>query len=365
MKANGRLYLLREAALLLAFAYVVLLGGGFPALIDIRLQTFSMVLGAAVFGGWLLQRVISKARLPSSGLELALLLFIGSQFIAVIFSEDIRGSIPYSITWLVSGLALYLVLDLLRAGWPAELFEKCLLIAGSISMGFALFQWAGLYFSWRETVAGLEFAPSFQQRISGILGDPNLLAAFTNLLVPLAAARALVSGMASRIFLFALALVGLIVVLLTDSRGGLLGLGMGMVILGALWVSIVSENARRQALRVWGFLLARKTLLLLLSVAALAALAVVAWRQLGFQGDATHAPALTARNIYWQAAVNAVVTDPLTGVGPGFYPVELMQIWSSPPARPYLHAHSVPFQVAAESGLLGLAAFVFLAAAIG
>ncbi|MEX1143534.1 MAG: O-antigen ligase family protein [Anaerolineales bacterium] len=365
MKANGRLYLWREAGLLLAFAYVVLLGGGFPALIDIRLQTFSMVLAAAVFGGWLLRRLINKARLPSSGLELAFLLFIGSQLIAVIFSEDIRRSIPHSIPWLVYALVFYLVLDLLRAGWPAELFEKCLLIAGTIVIGFALFQWAGLYFAWQETVAGLEFAPGFQQRISGILGDPNLLAAFTNLLIPLAVARAIVSGKASRIVLFGLALAGLIVLLLTDSRGGLLGLGMGLLILVALWVSIVSENARRQAREIWDFLLTRKILLLLLSVAALAALALVAWRQLSFQGDATHAPALSARNIYWQAAANAVVTDPLTGAGPGLFPVELMQIWSTPPARPYLHAHSLPFQIASESGLLGLAAFGFLAATIG
>jgi tetratricopeptide (TPR) repeat protein len=93
-----------------------------------------------------------------------------------------------------------------------------------------------------------------------------------------------------------------------------------------------------------------------LAFAAIGAVALFAWQQLTFEGDTTHGPALTARDVYWEAAMNALASDPLTGAGPNMYPVHLMEIWSTPPARPYLHAHSAPFQVAAESGLLGLAA---------
>ena len=365
MKPATLTYLWREMALLSLFAYVVLLGGGFAALIDIRLQAFSLILASGVFGAWLLHSLLKKERLHRSGLELALLLFIGSQIIAVLFSEDPRRSLPHSITWLVYVLALYLVLDLLRKGWPAELIEKCLLIAGAMVIGFGLVELAGVYFSWRAAVAGLEFAPTFQQRISGFLGDPNLLAAFTNLIIPLAVARALVSGKLSRTLLFGLALAGVIVLFFADSRGGFLSFGTAMVILAALWITVVSAGGKRQALKLWKYVSARKTMFFLLAVAAIAAAGILAWQVFSFQGDTTHAPALTARNIYWQAAGNAVVEDPLTGVGPGLYPVTLMQIWSTPPARPYLHAHSLPFQIAAESGLLGLVALGFLAAAIG
>ena len=284
MKPATLTYLWREMALLSLFAYVVLLGGGFAALIDIRLQAFSLILASGVFGAWLLHSLLKKERLHRSGLELALLLFIGSQIIAVLFSEDPRRSLPHSITWLVYVLALYLVLDLLRKGWPAELIEKCLLIAGAMVIGFGLVELAGVYFSWRAAVAGLEFAPTFQQRISGFLGDPNLLAAFTNLIIPLAVARALVSGKLSRTLLFGLALAGVIVLFFADSRGGFLSFGTAMVILAALWITVVSAGGKRQALKLWKYVSARKTMFFLLAVAAIAAAGILAWQVGGGTG---------------------------------------------------------------------------------
>lgn len=347
------------------FAYVLLFGGGFPALVDFRLQLFSSILAVTVLGGWLVLRIARGERLPSAGIELALFLFVLSQFVAVMFSGDPRRSLPHAITWLVYVLAFFYALDLLRRGWQAELFEKCLLIVGAIGVAFALLELGRFYFSWLDVTAGLEFAPSFQQRISGILGDPNLLAAFTNLLIPLAVARAIVSRKGAGWLLSGFIFASLVVVYLTDSRGGFLGLAASLTSLFLFWILVVSDGAKKRVRHAWNYLWERKWALCLLGGLLLLVIAFVAWRMFSFEGDTTHAPALEARDIYWQAAANAFGKDPLTGEGPGMYPVYLMQIWSTPPARPYLHAHSFPFQVAAESGLLGLGALAFLVVAIG
>ncbi|MEX2161081.1 MAG: O-antigen ligase family protein [Anaerolineales bacterium] len=365
MKPTTWKYLGQEAALLLLFAYVLLFGGGFPALVDFRLQLFSTLLAIAVLGGWLVARVLSKGRLIASGIEAALFLFVLAQFVAVILSEDPRRSLPHAVTWLTYLLIFMFVVDLLRRGWPAELVEKCLLIAGALSLAFAALELGSLYLSWKEVIAGLEFAPTFQQRLTGILGDPNLLAAFVNLLIPLALARALVAGKAARGLLLGFIAVALAVVYFTDSRGGLLGLGTGLAALAVLWVLVVSEPAKRKVRKAWVVLRSKRWLLAALAGGLLLVVGFVAWRTISFQGDTTHAPALEARDIYWQAAGNAFLKDPMTGAGPGMYPVYLMQIWSTPPARPYLHAHSFPFQVAAESGLIGIGALMFLFLMIG
>lgn len=365
MKASNLTYLLREAALILLFAYVLLLGGGFPALVDFRLHLFSTVIAALVLGGWLLVRMLGRQRLPVSGLEWALLFFVASQMVAAVFSEDLRRSLPSVVMWLAYAAIFYFALDLLRRGWPGELMEKCLLLVGALVQGFALFELGTLFTEWSRFAPGLEYAPPFQQRISGVLGDPNLLAAFTNLLIPLAAARALASTRVTRWVWLVFALAGVVVVYFTDSRGGLIGLGAGILALAVFWVASVSKPARQRALAAWDFFWARKLVLALIAAVVLVGVALVAWRFVSFEGDTTHAPALEARDVYWQAAMNAVGEDPLTGAGPGMYPVQLMAIWSTPPARPYLHAHSALFQVAAESGVLGLAALGYLIFAVG
>lgn len=353
-------FLWRQSALLLLCAYVMLLGGGFAALVDFRLQFISTVVAGLVLGGWLLTRIGTPSLLPTTGVEWGWLAFVAAQFVTVAFSEDPRRSLPAAITWLAYGIIFYFVVDLLRRGWHIDLFAKSLLIAGGVSVAFALYELISLFLSWQQATAGLEFVPSFQQRISGILGDPNLLAASTNLLIPLILAMLLLYKGAWRYLLAVFLAAAMVVVYFTDSRGGLLGFSAGLTFFAILWMGIVSAAAKRRVLAAWQFLWQRKMLLGLLAGLVIAALAFVAWQQLSFTGDTTHGPVATARDIYWDAAINAISKDPLTGAGPNMYPSYLMQIWSMPPARPYLHAHSFPFQVAAESGILGLVGLVVL-----
>jgi putative inorganic carbon (HCO3(-)) transporter len=354
-------YIAREAFLLVVCAYVILFGGGFNALVDFRIQAATTIIAIAVFGIWIARRIFTKSILAASGIDLAILLFLASQFIAVAFSEDPRRSLPHAIVWLVYVLVFYFTLDILRRGWPRELIAKCLLIVAALVLAFSLVNLFQLYLEWRAFSANLEFVPSFQQRLSSILGDPNLLAAFTNLIFPLGLASLLLSkNWITRVALMIYLAVSLLVLYFTDSRGGLLGLGATVTIFVVLWVLIISERAKTIVRNGAEWLWQRKIVLIFLALFLLTIFGFVASRFLAFEGSATHAPVADARGIFWQAAIDAVKVDPVTGAGPGMYPIYLMKVWSIPPLRPFLHAHGFPFQMAAESGFMGLAAFFVL-----
>jgi len=354
-------YLAQEAFLLLMFAYVFLLGGGFSALVDFKLQAFSTALAIIVLGGWLFLRIFGKQGLPASAIDWALVLFLLSQVIATAFSEDPRRSLDHLALWLAYVFGFYFVLDLLGRGWRQNLFVKSILIMGAVVLVFAAVDLRQLYLEWRRLITGLEFYPGFQQRLSTILGDPNLLAALVNLLIPLALASFFV--LKSKVAKGSLAVylgLSLVILVFTDSRGGLLGLGTSLLVFSVLWILLVSESAKETARSLARWLWGRKFLLLGVIAALITAITFVAWLFLSFEGSTTHAPVAEARDIFWDAAIDAVKADPLTGAGPGMYPIYLMKIWSIPPARPFLHAHSFPFQVAAESGLVGVVALAVL-----
>jgi O-Antigen ligase len=73
----------------------------------------------------------------------------------------------------------------------------------------------------------------------------------------------------------------------------------------------------------------------------------------------------SGRSQYWEAAIDAFASDPITGVGAGNYTL----YWNAHPeiARPLLNAHSLYLETLAELGILGLALVVgfFAAAAFG
>jgi len=354
-------YLGREAALVLLWAYVILVAGGVSGLVDYGVKAVSLGVGVVVLGGWLVVRLWRRARLPRSGIEWALAIFILTQLLAVAFSQDPRRSLPEVLAYVVYALVFYLVLDLLASGWPMELFEKTLLIVGGVAVGLALLALAQSVLAWRALAAGLAYPPSYQQRLYAVLGDANLLSVFVNLLIPLALGRLLLSrGWLARLLLGGLVLGGLVIDYFASSRGGTLGLIAALGTLALLWVGFVSAKARRIAEQVWRGLRARPVVLALLILLALAPVAWVGVKALRFEGDATHSPIFESRTVFWEPAWEALKDDPLTGVGPATYPSVWMRARSIPPSRPYQHAHSTPVTLTAESGLIGLAGLVVL-----
>ena len=351
---------------MLLWAYVVLIAGSVTGLVNFRLKLVSTGLAALLIGGWLVLRGLRRRRVQLANIEIGVAVFLTVQLLAAVFSEDPRRSFEVVAQYVVYILLFYTILDWVRAGLPPELIEKTLLIVGGIAVGFSLLDLGRIFLQWRDLSAGLEFASPFQHRLFSVFGDANLLAAFVNLIAPLAAARLLVSKQRlPKIFLVVLLLAALPVAVFASSRGGLLGSLAAVTVFGGLWVAVVSPKARART--QWLFAAARKSpyitaVLIGLLLLVLTNVAVSAFR---FEGSPTHSRLLDARRGFWAPAWIGIQAEPLLGIGPGLYPALYMRYQSMPPVRPYLHAHSLPVNVTAESGFLGGAALLFLAASIG
>lgn len=163
-------------------------------------------------------------------------------------------------------------------------------------------------------------------RAVGTFTNPNLLAAFLVLLLPLAAAgSAALADRAGRLVGTAVVVVGYAAVVLTGSRGGIVAAVLGAV----TFVALRKRSPRRLAAAA------------LVATGGIAMLVAVTDDDVGVRSDV------------WRAAVHLLLTHPL-GVGPGRAGPLLDAAIPGPEA--FQHAHNLWLNQAVELGWAGLAA---------
>jgi O-antigen ligase len=165
-------------------------------------------------------------------------------------------------------------------------------------------------------------------RAGSLVGNSNLLAVFMLCGIALAAHGRRWGGLA--LFMIAFSLTG--------SRAALLGM-----IAGAAYLIWNRPALPKRALLIVG---------LALGLLPLAAIQLAA---------PTHAP-LALRVDLWRVALRVFADDPVTGIGIGGYNAGFLQYARMTHAVSHFHAHNVVLQVMAETGLIGLAALIWLLA---
>ncbi|WP_433289617.1 O-antigen ligase family protein [Pseudonocardia sp. CA-142604] len=176
-------------------------------------------------------------------------------------------------------------------------------------------------------------------RAVGTFSNPNLLAAFLVLLLPVAAAGAAqLADRTSRLVGTALVVVGYAAVLLTASRGGIVAAVAGAA------VFVVLRRGHGRAFPIGGRLRPGRAVVVLLGVGGVVA-----------AGLLLLAPALSVgvRADVWTAAVGLVAQHPL-GVGPGRAGALLDAAIAGDEA--FQHAHNLWLNWAVEAGVPGLVA---------
>ena len=273
------------------------------------------------------------------------------------------------------------------APWRAWALVVCLLVAPAANAAVGLAQfWFG--------IGPESFLIGGRARAHGTIGQPNSFAGYMNQGWPLAAGvtlfalAGLATGASQRAATLALAGAGAALaltgaaLLASFSRGGWVGAAGGGLALAVATAAMLPRGLRALALR-----------LAVGAGAGLVALAVrggggllpdaVAGRLGTLAGnlrlfDARGADinpanfAVVERMAHLQAAWHMLERHPLTGVGPGNYSVAYE---APPPAgkgpisvRPWYesrgHAHNYYLHIAAEAGLVGLAAYLLLIGAV-
>jgi tetratricopeptide (TPR) repeat protein/O-antigen ligase len=351
-------YLAKETGLILVFSYLVLVGGGYVGLVAFESRLTTHLLVALIVAAWLAQKVLANEGFARTSLDLPIVAFVVVLVLATVLS-DIPSLSLEGLSWVLSYVLLfYIVIDLLRRGWPAGLFLKSLLVVGGVASLLALLEALGWYLSW-VSVAGLEDpVPPSLFRIVSTLG-PNPLAAYLNLLIPVAAVAAVATKRRSNRFVLASwLLLALVVQFLTLSRGGWLGLS---AVAATLTIMLALQYRSRLPAKELRGRLGRSKLLTsaLIAVMVVASLliCVVGYRMLTVP---SRQGSLEERVLMWRSGWMAFVESPATGTGPWTYGTRFLRYSQTDLRRPVEKAHNIGLTILAETGVLGLAASLWL-----
>lgn len=308
----------------------------YPELVAFRLPqaTAAAAMAAGLWHLWGTKRIK-----PSWSPELTLfLLFFIHASIGVVLATDRQVAFAFWSGYLVKVALITLAIAWLTAG-PRQFARAAhaFVAAGLAVAAVVLWNEAhgiGLVEGTRVTIG---------RDIGSVLGDPNDLALV--LLFPVSFAMGLASTrgipVLSRLFGAGGIVVLLLAILATQSRGGMLGFA-------AVVAPFVQQRIRSVTVAV---LLAAAAAALLYVAAGIGDREMVAGATEGLDESAM------GRVLAWQAAINMALAHPLAGVGIGTFTenyFSYVEEWHGK----VLAAHSVWFQVLAETGFVGLLLYV-------
>lgn len=316
-----------------------------PLLFSTRLSAPIPVAAACFWGILLLARTLRTGRLgghtPADWPLLLLLLLLP---LGLAVSAQRALSLPHLWAW-IAGAALFWLMAA-QHDHPWLRYSGWLLIAAGLGLAAAVF----VATEFPSKLPWLNWdVRAWQPSLPLVRGsfNPNNSGSLMSLLVLPALTLALRStGSGQRLAAGGVALLLGLLLLISQSRGAILGVGVACVALTLL--------ISRRWLPVW----------LMVALAALIAVRATGiplnWHFL-LGGSALDT--LIDRQLLWQRGLYLIHDFPFTGVGPGMvepaiqllYPLETARVEGS-----FFHVHQTYLQFAAEMGLLGLLAWVAL-----
>ena len=354
MRASPSLvYLTRETCLILLLSYLILIGGGYAGTVVFESRFLTHVLAAIIVTIWLGRKALAKEDFPATSLDIPISALIAVLLLTTTLSDIPRLSLELLFWVFVYVMFFYIVIDLLRRGWSADLFVKSLLVVGGIACVLAALEALEWYTGWFAIGGLVDPIPPSSFRIIRTLG-PNPLAAFLNLLIPFAVVAAVRTGRRfTRLMLASWLLLALVVEFLTLSRGGWLGLFAALATLAIMLT--LQYRSRLRTLKLSRRLGQSKIVTTALIAATLIAallICLVGYRLLTLP---SRRGSLDERMLMWRSGWMAFVESPVTGTGPWTYGTQFLRYSRVDLRRPVEKAHNVALTILAESGILGLA----------
>lgn len=238
---------------------------------------------------------------------------------------------------LVKLTAIYLTLvNVITTG------RRLMVLCGAVVLG-SIFTSIGVIDWWMK---GVDMVEGYRSRWVGVYADPNHMAMNMGLVVPLAVAFAVRKGSAwlFRLACVAAAVLAVVAIVLSHSRGGFIGLSVAMV----LWA--IREKRRVQGLVV-GLALALGLVLFAPSSFWSRNETVATFHEDASAMGRVHA---------WQVTSRMSLDKPLLGVGAGGFRYA-WPLYAPPEARRAYVAHNIFLDVIGELGFVGLLFFLVFA----
>jgi putative inorganic carbon (HCO3(-)) transporter len=352
------LYLVRETGLILLLSYFILIGGGYAGTVVFESRFVTHVLAAAIVTIWLGRKSLAGEDLPATSLDIPISALIAVLLLTIALSDIPRLSLE-SLFWAFMYVTFfYIVIDLLRRGWSADLFVKSLLVVGGITCVLAALEALEWYTSWFAIGGLADPIPPSSFRIIGTLG-PNPLAAFLNLLIPFAVVAAVrTRRRLTRLMLASWLLLALVIEFLTLSRGGWLGLFAALATLAIMLT--LQYRSRLRTLELSRSLGQNKILTTALIAGTLIAVLLICLVGFRLLTMPSRRGSLDERVLMWRSGWMAFAESPVAGTGPWTYGTQFLRYSRVDLRRPVEKAHNVALTILAESGILGLAASLWV-----
>jgi tetratricopeptide (TPR) repeat protein/O-antigen ligase len=351
------------ASVILLTFYLTLLGGFVLGVREYMWRMITLGILGMLWGSWFLSKLLHRTDLRDTQLEFPLLMMLGATVLTTIFSTDPRMSAGRLGLNIMLAISLYFALDWMSDEWRAELLVNAMLLTGGIVCIVGLtevWQWYGgdwiSSVSWREAGAALSLKQTL--RVKSVLHNPNYLAYYLIMLVGLTFYKLLHATTIGRRGLWSgyLTLV-MITAILTQSRGGLLGVFTTTVTAVTLFLwprlgsKLATEGVGLRQIVLVGVLL---TLGLVLLVPVI------------IRTDFGTMDTLSLRDDFWRGAIDIFLAHPLLGAGPGTFPTQYMAYRNlAGHTAIFTHAHNVWLTVAAEYGIVGVLAVGYFFVVLG
>lgn len=317
--------------------------------------------------------IVKRENLRVDFVLVLILVFLVIQIFSAIFSDNIKLTVPELITFIIEGLAIYvLVINVVRTKEVLTRVVWILLIAGAIMGGFSLFQqltgtFDDNYWGFAQ-VGDTGFGTGIQTlqgeveqpRLAGPIGEKNRYAQIMLMLVPIGFFRYWSEESKwLRLLAAAFTILVLIGAALSFSRGAAVGFALlliiivfmryikfyqlGIVVLGTLLVLMVFPQYGKR----------------LASLGALSDL--VATRDVSEISTADGA--IRGRATEMLAAALVFADNPIIGVGPGmfkYYSQKYSREIGLKAISGTREAHNLYLGIAAETGIFGLLCFLMI-----
>ena len=325
-------------------------------------MTMAAWLASKLLPGWPWPRQRSW---PATPLDRPLVATLAVITLSTVFSTHPRLNLESTSYVFICAVAFWFFYEQIQVGWFADLLLKCLLIVGAIACIFTLIEWLSWYLGLPDGPAwpslGFGIWPPLLHRVGIQLMGCNHLAGFLAPLAPLALALSLRSGTwLRRLALWAFCLLMTALIVLTQSRGGLLGLmaGLCFVVVGS-WPRLGQRWPRlRPTWRRW-----TAAGIVLFGICALLMLKIYQLRGIG-KGLTLITHELGRLDI-WTVALRIAVQHPLLGVGPGAFESAYLQYRDANQTFMIaLQAHNIPLHILATLGVAGFMTHAWLAVAL-
>jgi putative inorganic carbon (hco3(-)) transporter len=284
--------------------------------------TISKLAGLLCFGSFFFQSLQSRRKLVFDSTHAILLLLLGLALVSSVGARDPSTALSTTIRY-ASFIVLYAVVTQMVDRRLQRRIVWVLTASASVAVWMALSN----YISGFSASATLSY------------GEPNDLALMLAATLPLTFWLLITQRRARTLVV---ALIGLMAaaILLTFSRGALVGLGAGLT-----WHAIVE---RRHIPALLGGVL----------VALLAAMLVVRNDPSKFDLSLRAKSRVAEQNVetrldLWEGAANLAAAHPVIGVGPGNFRLHYAQSTGSPVGTTTLVVHNAYLEAAAEMGVLG------------